>query len=83
MTAVSVLAVVLIACAVVLVIGAEWPRLSASARARPAGEVRVRRRRAKSKAQLHVVQGDSDDFAESVRRDLERLPVIEEHDERR
>ena len=81
MTAVSLLAVVLIACAVVLVIGAEWPRLSA--RARPAGEVRVRRRRAKSKAQLHVVQGDSDDFAESVRRDLERLPVIEEHDERR
>lgn len=81
MTAVSVLAVVLIACAVLLVVGAEWPRLSASAR--PAGEVRVRRRRAKSKAQLHVVQGDSDDFAESVRRDLERLPVIEEHDERR
>jgi hypothetical protein len=29
-----------------------------------------------------VIQGDRDDFAESVKRDLDRLPVIEEHDDR-
>jgi hypothetical protein len=77
---VSVLAVVLIACAVVLVIGAEWPRLSSRVHV---GESRPRRRRARSKPQLHVVRGDSDEFAESVRRDLDRLPTIEERDDRR
>jgi hypothetical protein len=79
---VSVLAVVLIACAVLIVIGAEWPRLTAKARG--SGEPRGRRERdrRKSKAHLRVIQGDRDDFAESVKRDLERLPVIEEHDDR-
>ena len=78
----SVLAVVLIACAVLIVIGAEWPRLTAKARAE--GESRVRRDRDRRKAQLRVIQGDRDDFAESVKRDLDRLPVIEEeHDDRR
>jgi hypothetical protein len=77
--AVSVLAVVLIACAVLLVVGAEWPRLSAKAKA--GRETRPRRPR-KSKAQLRVVHGDRDDFAESVKRDLDQLPVIEERDDR-
>jgi len=77
---VSVLAVVLIACAVLIVIGAEWPRLTAKARA--SGEARGRRERDRRKTQLRVIQGDRDDFAESVKRDLERLPVIEEHDDR-
>lgn len=76
----SVLAIVLIACAVLVVIGAEWPRLSA--RARSGGEARARRERDRVKAQLRVIEGDRDDFAESVRRDLDRLPVIEEHDDR-
>ena len=77
----SVLAVVLIACAVLLVIGAEWPRLSSKVRA---GEPRPRRRRTRAKKpELHLVQGDSDEFAESVRRDLDRLPTIEERDDRR
>jgi hypothetical protein len=80
-TGVSVLAVVLIACAVLLVIGAEWPRLTS--KARTGAEARPRRRRSRSKPQLHVIQGDSEDFAESVRRDLDRLPVIEERDDRR
>ena len=77
----SVLAVVLIACAVLLVIGAEWPRLTAGARA--GTERRAHRDRDRRKAQLRVIQGDRDDFAESVKRDLDRLPVIEEHDDRR
>lgn len=72
---------VLIACAVLVVIGAEWPRLTA--KAREGREPRVRRERDKRKAQLRVIEGDRDDFAESVKRDLDRLPVIEEHDDRR
>ncbi len=79
-TVVSVLAIVLIACAVVVVIGAEWPRLST--RAHAGTEARARRDRDRVKAQLRVIEGDRDDFAESVRRDLDRLPVIEEHDDR-
>lgn len=81
MSTVSVLAVVLIACAVLLVIGAEWPRLGATTKL--GVQVRPKRRRSRSKAQLRVIEGDSDDFAESVRRDLDRLPVIEERDDRR
>jgi hypothetical protein len=78
---VSILAVVLIACAVLVVIGAEWPRLTSGLRAR--NEAKVRRERSRRKAELRVVHGDRDDFAESVRRDLDRLPVIEEKDDRR
>jgi hypothetical protein len=75
---VSVLAIVLIACAVLIVIGAEWPRLSEKARG-PV-ERRPRRERERRKSQLRVIHGDRDDFAESVQRDLDRLPVIEEDD---
>jgi hypothetical protein len=78
---VSVLAVVLIACAVLLVVGAEWPRLSAKARAGHEGPTRRPRSRSRQ-PQLRVIEGDRDDFAESVRRDLDNLPVIEEHDDR-
>jgi len=74
-----VLAVVLIACAVLLVLGAEWPRLAP--RLRTGGESRSRQRR-RARPQLRVVEPEHDDFAESVRRDLDRLPVIEEHDDR-
>jgi hypothetical protein len=78
---VSILAVVLIACAVLVVVGAEWPRLTAGMRARE--EERTRRERTRRKAELHVIHGDHDDFAESVRRDLDQLPVIEERDDPR
>jgi hypothetical protein len=80
MMAVSILAVVLIACAVIVVVGAEWPRLTAGARSR--SEARVRRERSRRKAELRVIDGDRDDFAESVRRDLDNLPVIEEPNDR-
>jgi hypothetical protein len=78
---VSVLAVTLIACAVLIVIGAEWPRLSAKAKTERPGPSRRQRSRARQ-PQLRVIEGDRDDFAESVRRDLDNLPVIEEHDDR-
>jgi hypothetical protein len=81
MRSVSIIAIVLIACAVLVVIGAEWPRLTAGLRARE--ETKARRERSKRKAELRVVHGDRDDFAESVQRDLDQLPVIEEKDDRR
>jgi hypothetical protein len=81
MPSVSVLAVVLVACAVLLVVGAEWPRLTAGLRAR--SETRVRRERQRRKSELRVIRGGEDDFAESVRRDLDRLPVIEEPNDRK
>jgi hypothetical protein len=79
----GVVAIVLIACAVALVVGAEWPRLGGRfQRKRPA-----RRRRARRKSQLTLVEdvgeaGDRDDFERSVERDLENLPVLGEPDDR-
>lgn len=70
---------VLLACAVLIVAAAEWPRLVNRGRAGGA-EARSRRHRDRRKAQLRVIQGDRDDFAESVKRDLDRLPVIDEHE---
>ena len=77
----GVVAIVLAACAVVLVVGAEWPRLSA----RFGTQARAGRRRARRKEALTVIdgqRGDSDEFAKSVERDLENLPVLGEHDDR-
>jgi hypothetical protein len=80
MAQVSVLAIVLVACALALVVGAEWPRLAArTGRARPAVRRRSRRKRA-----LTLVEGeggDRDDFTKSVERDLENLPVLDERDD--
>ena len=77
---VGIFAIVLLACAVLIVIGAEWPRLSA----RFAGEGRSGRARKRQKQKLTVIEGegDEDDFAASVERDLASLPVIEERDGR-
>ena len=78
---VGIFAVVFLACAVLLVVGAEWPRIAgrfgADGRA-----VRSRRRR---KAELTLITGDEadqDDFAASVERDLASLPVIDAPDDR-
>jgi hypothetical protein len=73
---VSWLSVALLACAVVAVIGAEWPRLGE----RLGLEARRRRERAKRKSQLKLLRTESDDFAASVERDLERLPTLEDFD---
>jgi hypothetical protein len=73
---VSWLSVALLACAVVAVIGAEWPRLGE----RLGLEARRKRERAKRKSQLKLLRTDSDDFAASVERDLEQLPTLEDFD---
>jgi hypothetical protein len=78
---VGVVAIVLIVCAVVLVVGAEWPRIAAWTGA----DARQMRRRRRRKAGLTLVEGegeDRDDFARSVERDLENLPVLGEPDDR-
>ena len=80
----------LLAAAVVLVAVAEWPRL----RAVLGIEARERRDRERRKQKLRVIQGqasfgfpsdpDSDEFAASVQRDLDRLPVTtDDLDDRR
>jgi len=77
---VGIVAIVLLACAAVVVIGAEWPHLSA----RIGADAMEQRSRARRKQRLKVVpaalEEEDDDFQASVERDLANLPVIEEHD---
>ena len=80
-TFVSWLYLALLAAAVAVLVGAEWPRLGG----RFGIDARRRREREKRKANLRVVHGDeaeSEEFARSVERDLAKLPTIEEHDRR-
>jgi hypothetical protein len=81
MGSVGIFGFVLLTLAVLLVIGAEWPRLAG----RLGGDGRSSRARRRRKAKLTVVEGqgdDREDFAASVERDLANLPVIEERDDR-
>jgi len=73
------LMIALLACAVAAVVGAEWPRLSA----RYGNEARRRRDRNKRKSQLKVIRTETEEFAASVERDLDKLPTIEESDRKR
>ena len=75
---VSWLYIALLALAVAVFAGAEWPRLAP----RFGADSRKRRQRARRKATLRVVETDADDFAASVERDLANLPTIEETDRR-
>ena len=76
----GIVAIVLLACAVLVVLAAEWPRLSA----RVGADAMEKRSRARRKQRLKVVpaalEEEDDDFQASVERDLANLPVIEEHD---
>jgi predicted nucleic acid-binding protein len=75
---VSWLYIALLALALAVVVGAEWPRFGA----RIGHDARRRREREKRKASLRVVPDEADDFAASVERDLAQLPTIEETDRR-
>jgi hypothetical protein len=65
---------------VLVVLAAEWPRLSA----RVGADAMEKRSRARRKQRLKVVpaalEEKDDDFQASVERDLANLPVIEERD---
>jgi hypothetical protein len=82
---VSWLYIALLALAVSVVVGAEWPRLEARLAARVGADARRRRERAKRKTKttLRVVPDDAEDFAASVERDLANLPTIEDADRRK
>jgi hypothetical protein len=73
---VSWLSIALLACAVVVLAAAEWPRLEE----RFGGQARRKRERARRKSQLRLLESDDEEFAASVERDLSRLPTIEEQD---
>ena len=78
----SWLSIALLACAVLAVIGAEWPRLSQNVGL----EAWRHRSRERRKAQFRLLRTDrdemdeSDEFAASVQRDLSQLPTIDERD---
>jgi hypothetical protein len=82
MSDVGIVAIVLLACAVLVLVGAEWPRLSE----RFGGQAWAARSRRRRKERLQLIQGEEeegdDGFAKSVERDLANLPVIEERDDR-
>ena len=76
--------IVLLALALVVLAGAEWQRLAGGRGfGRLGTEARNARARQKRKANLKLVRSESEEFAESVQRDLEDLPTIEEKDRRR
>jgi hypothetical protein len=66
----------MLALGVALVVAAEWSRVGHIV---GADGRRVRERR-KRKAKLRVVKTETDDFAESVLRDLEQIRTIDERD---
>jgi hypothetical protein len=68
--------IALLALAVLVVVGAEWPRL----RRVVGADARRQREREKRKARLTVVSSDDEDFVASVQADLEALPTIEERE---
>ncbi len=85
---------VLLVVAVALVIVAEWPRLSERFGIEGRQERRTERKRDKRTSHLRVVTStrepktdvdppeQADDFAASVQRDLENLPVVDPRDDR-
>lgn len=68
--------IVLLVVAAIVVVAAEWSRVSGFVGA----DARRRRERQRRKAKLRVVPSEDDEFVASVRRDLDRLPTIEERE---
>ena len=78
MQPVSLVFVALLAAAVLVLVGAEWPRVQG----RLGLDARGRRSRARRKSNLKLLRSESEEFAASVERDLSQLPTLEEHDRR-
>jgi hypothetical protein len=77
---VGIFALVLAVSAVLLIVAAEWPRLSQKVGV----DARAARSRRRRKERFTVIEGEGDeDFAASVERDLANLPVIKEPDDSR
>lgn len=71
--------IVLLALALAVVIAAEWQRLGG----RFGGDARRLRERKRRKESLTLIRSDTEEFEQSVKRDLDELPTIEERDSRR
>ena len=67
----------LLAGAVAVLVAAEWPRLST--RLGVSGRLPVVTKRRKA-SHLRLMKTESEEFAASVERDLNRLPTIDERD---
>jgi hypothetical protein len=74
---------VLLACAVAVLVAAEWPRLATrlGREERDGRPRRARRRRRRKAPHLRALPDESDDFARSVERDLARLPTTSDRDD--
>jgi hypothetical protein len=74
------IAIGLLVAAVLVVIGAEWPRLSE----RIGADAWAQRSRRRRKEKLTLITGEEQDneFVKSVERDLADLPVLDEHEDR-
>ena len=73
--------VALLACAVAILVAAEWPRLEH----RLGVDGRRKRDRERRKSNLRLLRTErteSDDFAASVERDLSQLPTIDDEQRR-
>jgi hypothetical protein len=71
--------IALLACAVAVLVAAEWPRLQASV----GWQERRKRWRRRRQPELRVIRGEEDDseeFAASVERDLAQLPTTNDRD---
>lgn len=71
--------IVLLACAVAVLVAAEWPRLQE----RAGLQQRRKRWRRRRQPDLRVIRGEEDDseeFAASVERDLAQLPTTKDPD---
>ena len=74
----SWVSIALLAAAVVVLVGAEWPGLEE----RFGVQARRQRERARRKQSLRLLHSDTEDFAASVERDLSQLPTIDDRDAR-
>jgi hypothetical protein len=74
------IAIGLLVAAVLVVVAAEWPRVSE----RIGADAWARRSKRRRKEKLTLIRGDEaeDDFVKSVERDLADLPVLDEHEDR-
>ena len=75
--------IALLACAVVVVIAAEWSRLGGRVTSGRFGtEARRTRERQRRKSNLKLVRSETEEFEQSVQRDLAELPTTKERDRR-
>ena len=75
--------IALLALAVVVVIAAEWQRLGGRvASGRFGTEARRTRERQRRKSNLKLVRSETEEFEQSVQRDLAELPTTKERDRR-